>query len=359
MPAAGYEIDFLQVRGIDRAQPAEGGAAARARGRRAVGRRAAALRAARRPTSSWAAAATSPAPPGSRPLSLRAAAGADRGRQPPRARQPPARPPGAARLPRLPDRRAGRGSATWSRAGPVPAAVAARPTAPRRGGASGSPPRIAACSSSAAARAPARSTSARSTPSPATDRRPGTATSTCSTSPASRDYQLRPSSARPRRRAPSATRCSSTSRTSATPSPPATWCSPARAARSSRWRPPGGRRSSSPTRTRRRDHQNANAAWMADAGAAVVIEDAELDAAALARTVGELLRATPGACGTMSAASASLARPDAAERIADERSVEAAAAMTRLAGPQAALHRDRRRRDERAGAGLPTGSAPR
>jgi UDP-N-acetylglucosamine--N-acetylmuramyl-(pentapeptide) pyrophosphoryl-undecaprenol N-acetylglucosamine transferase len=64
-------------------------------------------------------------------------------------------------------------------------------------------------------------------------------------------------------------------------------------------------------------HQHANAAWMADAGAALVIEDAALDARALARAVGDLL-ADPGRLQAMSAASLSLARPDAAERIAAE-----------------------------------------
>jgi UDP-N-acetylglucosamine--N-acetylmuramyl-(pentapeptide) pyrophosphoryl-undecaprenol N-acetylglucosamine transferase len=65
------------------------------------------------------------------------------------------------------------------------------------------------------------------------------------------------------------------------------------------------------------DHQRANAAWMAEAGAATVIEDAELDGAAIAAATdgllgdGELLAA-------MAKASASLARPDAAERVACE-----------------------------------------
>jgi UDP-N-acetylglucosamine--N-acetylmuramyl-(pentapeptide) pyrophosphoryl-undecaprenol N-acetylglucosamine transferase len=64
-------------------------------------------------------------------------------------------------------------------------------------------------------------------------------------------------------------------------------------------------------------HQHANAAWMADAGAALVIEDEALDAAALARIVSELLADTER-LRDMSAASLSLARPDAAERIAAE-----------------------------------------
>ena len=73
-------------------------------------------------------------------------------------------------------------------------------------------------------------------------------------------------------------------------------------------------------------HQHANAAWMAEAGAAEVVEDADLDAAELARRVGELF-ADPARLEAMSAASRSLARPDAAERIAAE--VRAAAGSFR------------------------------
>jgi UDP-N-acetylglucosamine--N-acetylmuramyl-(pentapeptide) pyrophosphoryl-undecaprenol N-acetylglucosamine transferase len=64
-------------------------------------------------------------------------------------------------------------------------------------------------------------------------------------------------------------------------------------------------------------HQDANAAWMARAGAAVVLDDAELSPARLAHEVGRLL-ADPSLLGSMARASAGLARPDAAERIADE-----------------------------------------
>jgi len=64
-------------------------------------------------------------------------------------------------------------------------------------------------------------------------------------------------------------------------------------------------------------HQHANAAWMADAGAALVIEDSELDPATLARTVADLF--TDGQrLERMSAAARALARPDAAQRIAAE-----------------------------------------
>jgi len=64
-------------------------------------------------------------------------------------------------------------------------------------------------------------------------------------------------------------------------------------------------------------HQHGNAAWMADAGAALVIEDEALDATVLARAVGELF-SDPERLRAMSEASLSLARPDAAERIAAE-----------------------------------------
>lgn len=65
------------------------------------------------------------------------------------------------------------------------------------------------------------------------------------------------------------------------------------------------------------DHQTANAAWMAEAGAARVISDADLSADLISEVVSELLddRATLEA---MSRASLSLARPEAAKLIADE-----------------------------------------
>jgi UDP-N-acetylglucosamine--N-acetylmuramyl-(pentapeptide) pyrophosphoryl-undecaprenol N-acetylglucosamine transferase len=65
------------------------------------------------------------------------------------------------------------------------------------------------------------------------------------------------------------------------------------------------------------DHQSANAAWMQKAGAAIVIDDAELDADRLAAEVGELLGAGER-LASMTSASASIAKPDAARRIADE-----------------------------------------
>jgi UDP-N-acetylglucosamine--N-acetylmuramyl-(pentapeptide) pyrophosphoryl-undecaprenol N-acetylglucosamine transferase len=64
-------------------------------------------------------------------------------------------------------------------------------------------------------------------------------------------------------------------------------------------------------------HQHANAQWMAEAGAAVVVEDSELSGDVLRRLAGELLADGPR-LERMGAASASLARPDAAERVASE-----------------------------------------
>ncbi len=65
------------------------------------------------------------------------------------------------------------------------------------------------------------------------------------------------------------------------------------------------------------DHQRANAGWMESAGAAVTIDDGELGPERLAGTVGDLL-ADRARLAEMSQAAASLARPDAARRIADE-----------------------------------------
>lgn len=64
------------------------------------------------------------------------------------------------------------------------------------------------------------------------------------------------------------------------------------------------------------DHQAGNAAWMRDAGAAVVIDDSRLDATILAATVRELL-ADPDLLAAMRAASLSIARPEAAAAVAD------------------------------------------
>jgi len=65
------------------------------------------------------------------------------------------------------------------------------------------------------------------------------------------------------------------------------------------------------------NHQDANARFMERAGAALVIPDAELDGPRLAREVGGLL-AAPQRMAEMSNAARAVARPDAAERVADE-----------------------------------------
>ena len=65
------------------------------------------------------------------------------------------------------------------------------------------------------------------------------------------------------------------------------------------------------------DHQAGNAAWMADAGAAVTIEDSRLDAETLGATVRGLL-SDSRRLEAMAQASASLARPDAAREVADQ-----------------------------------------
>ena len=65
------------------------------------------------------------------------------------------------------------------------------------------------------------------------------------------------------------------------------------------------------------DHQTTNARWMADAGAAVVIPDAELTGPRLAREIGELL-GDPSRLRAMAEAAERVARPDAAEAVARE-----------------------------------------
>jgi UDP-N-acetylglucosamine--N-acetylmuramyl-(pentapeptide) pyrophosphoryl-undecaprenol N-acetylglucosamine transferase len=80
------------------------------------------------------------------------------------------------------------------------------------------------------------------------------------------------------------------------------------------------------------DHQTANAAWMERAGAAIAIADGELDAERLASEVAALL-GDPERLAAMSAASRALAKPDAARRIADE--VLIAAGAPELSSPLA------------------------
>jgi UDP-N-acetylglucosamine--N-acetylmuramyl-(pentapeptide) pyrophosphoryl-undecaprenol N-acetylglucosamine transferase len=64
-------------------------------------------------------------------------------------------------------------------------------------------------------------------------------------------------------------------------------------------------------------HQESNAAWMAQAGAASVIRDDQLDGGRLAGEVGSLF-GDEVRLEQMTAASAALAKPDAARRIADQ-----------------------------------------
>ena len=65
------------------------------------------------------------------------------------------------------------------------------------------------------------------------------------------------------------------------------------------------------------DHQTGNARWMADAGAAVIVPDSELDAERLRREV-DALMSDSGRLASMAKAPAALARPDAAQAIARE-----------------------------------------
>ena len=64
------------------------------------------------------------------------------------------------------------------------------------------------------------------------------------------------------------------------------------------------------------DHQTANADALVAAGAAVLVPDAELDAARLAAELDALL-ADPARLAAMSAAARTLGRPDATARFAD------------------------------------------
>jgi UDP-N-acetylglucosamine--N-acetylmuramyl-(pentapeptide) pyrophosphoryl-undecaprenol N-acetylglucosamine transferase len=65
------------------------------------------------------------------------------------------------------------------------------------------------------------------------------------------------------------------------------------------------------------DHQTANAKWMADAGAAVIVPDSELGPERLLSEVTALL-GDSGRLEAMSTASKALARPHAATEVADE-----------------------------------------
>jgi UDP-N-acetylglucosamine--N-acetylmuramyl-(pentapeptide) pyrophosphoryl-undecaprenol N-acetylglucosamine transferase len=87
------------------------------------------------------------------------------------------------------------------------------------------------------------------------------------------------------------------------------------------------------------DHQSANAAWMSEAGAAETIEDKSLSASSLAGHVSSLLE-DRARLERMSAASAALAKPQAARAIADE--VLAAAGAPASGAPYAPVESKRR-----------------
>jgi len=87
------------------------------------------------------------------------------------------------------------------------------------------------------------------------------------------------------------------------------------------------------------DHQAANAAWMSEAGAAETVADEALGASLLAGHVSSLLE-DERRLAEMSTASAALAKPDAARKIADE--VLAAAHASASGAPYAAIDHKRR-----------------
>ena len=88
------------------------------------------------------------------------------------------------------------------------------------------------------------------------------------------------------------------------------------------------------------DHQTGNARWMVDAGAAVLVADTDLTPGRLRHEV-EALLGDADRLARMGAASRSLARPDAAARIADE-VMAAADAPARRGRPAAAPWSGRR-----------------
>jgi UDP-N-acetylglucosamine--N-acetylmuramyl-(pentapeptide) pyrophosphoryl-undecaprenol N-acetylglucosamine transferase len=87
------------------------------------------------------------------------------------------------------------------------------------------------------------------------------------------------------------------------------------------------------------DHQAANAAWMSEAGAAETIQDEALSASFLGGRVSSLFE-DRARLDSMSTASAGLAKPDAARRVADE--VLAAAGAPASGAPYAGIDHKRR-----------------
>ena len=349
MPAAGYEISYLLgQRASTAATRCARSLAVAARGARRRRGRARLLRRVRRRRRARRRRLRR-RPGRTRGRRCAHAARAERGRQPPRARQPAARAVCAARLPRVPDRRAGRASATWSRAGRSRATIRRRATATQARARLGiDADGAAACSCSVAASAPAsinlaaieafaraRESFVRGS------RRPVGATSLSCRGALERPAGLRTTASRvPRQRSPTRLR-------------PATWCWRERAARSSRSPRPAGRRCWSRIRTPRPTTRRDNARWMADAGAAVVIDRRRLDRArfrAWCRSCSrDSERLASDGIGRGSACSPGCRGADR-RRVAEGRreSQPRAAGLRRLERPAAALRRHRRRGNERA-----------
>ena len=80
------------------------------------------------------------------------------------------------------------------------------------------------------------------------------------------------------------------------------------------------------------DHQSANARWMVEAGAAVVVPDAELDGPRLAREVAALL-GDRARLERMKASARAIARPDAAAVVADQTLAELSGAGLEAPSP--------------------------
>ena len=282
VPAAGYELRPIAVEGLSRRNPLQAARAA-LQARRGRCRGAARSCASCAPTRSWAAAATSPGRSGWPPWrcasrSCSTEADSHLGLDQPRCSRR------FARRVCLAFPIAGRDGERYRVTGrPVPPPATDRAAARARFGIGRG--RDAACSCSAARSARARSTRRRS--------------QALADAPLPRAARLRARATSPRCAAarpapPATTTCASTSPRSARRCSPATSSSRAPAARSSRSPPTAGRRSSCPTRTPPPTTRRANARWMAEAGAAMVVADAELTPARLAREVGALL-ATPRA----------------------------------------------------------------
>ena len=96
-----------------------------------------------------------------------------------------------------------------------------------------------------------------------------------------------------------------------------TWSWRARADRSPSSPPSASQRILVPYPHATADHQRKNAQEMVAGGAALLVDDAELDGALLGRLTGELL-GDRERLAAMAAASAALGRPDAAQRVADQ-----------------------------------------